>query len=64
MQRETDQKLDELVAIKRLLVLALLKSGLTQAQVAGALGVDRSQISRMFPKGSLSGLGRREKTDE
>ncbi len=61
---ETDQRLNELIAIKKLLVLALLKSGLTQTQVAGALNVDRSQISRMFPKATLTGLGGREKSDE
>ncbi len=60
MSGETDQRLQELIAIKKLLVLALLKSGLTQAQVAGALEIDRSQISRMFPKGTLTGLGRTE----
>lgn len=61
---EMDQRLNELIAIKKLLVLALLKSGLTQAQVAGALEIDRSQISRMFPKGTLTGIGTREKSDE
>jgi predicted XRE-type DNA-binding protein len=64
MRREMDQRLNELVAIKKLLVLALLNSGLSQTQVAGALDIDRSQISRMFPKGTLTGLGGREKSDE
>lgn len=63
VRQETDERLKELVAIKKLLVLALLKSGLTQTQVAGALEMDRSQISRMFPKGTLTGLGGREKAD-
>ncbi len=47
-----DPILEELVAIKRLLAFAIMKSGASQAQVATALGVDQSQISRMFPKGS------------
>lgn len=64
MRREMDQRLNELIAIKKLLVLALLKSGLTQAQVAGALEIDRSQISRMFPKGTLTGLGGRENSND
>ena len=55
----TDQSLKELIAIKKLLVLSLLNSGLTQSQVAGALDIDRSMISRMFPKGALTGLGKR-----
>lgn len=58
MQIEADQTIKELVAIRKLLVLALLRSGMTQSQVAGALGVDRSVVSRMFPKGILSKLGK------
>jgi hypothetical protein len=49
--RAGDPLLTELVTIKRLLVFALLKSGASQAQVAAALGVAQSQISRMFPDG-------------
>jgi DNA-binding transcriptional regulator LsrR (DeoR family) len=60
MRKETDQRLKELIAIKKLLVLALLNAGLTQSQVAGALEIDRSLVSRMFAKGTLSGLGKRE----
>ena len=43
--------LEELGAIKRLLVLALTKQELTQEQIAAALGVDRSVVSRMMSKG-------------
>jgi predicted XRE-type DNA-binding protein len=59
----TDQSLKELIAIRKLLVLALLNSGLTQTQVAGALDLDRSMISRMFPKGVLAGLGNNKGRD-
>lgn len=41
----------ELAEIKRLMVFTLLWQGATQEQVASALGIDRSQVSRMFPKG-------------
>jgi len=41
----------ELTAIKRLLIVALLKQGLSQKDVAVALNVNQSSISRMFPKG-------------
>ncbi len=60
--RPVDPVLTELVTIKRLLVFALLKSGASQAQVAAALGVAQSQISRMFPDaiGDLS-TGRRSR---
>jgi predicted XRE-type DNA-binding protein len=46
-----DPLLAELVAIKRLMVFALLKSGASQKHVATALGVDQSQVSRMYPGG-------------
>jgi predicted XRE-type DNA-binding protein len=46
-----DPILEELIAVKRLLVFALLRSGASQKQVATALGVDQSQVSRMFPGG-------------
>jgi predicted XRE-type DNA-binding protein len=41
----------ELVAIKKLLVLGLIRSGTSQRQIAKALGVNQSQISRLFPGG-------------
>jgi len=63
MTKETDPTLKELVAIRKLLVLGLLKSGLTQTQVASALEVDRSSISRMFGKGALSGISRNSASD-
>ncbi len=40
----------ELIDIKRLLVLKLLRDGATQSEIAAALGVGQSSISRMFPK--------------
>jgi DNA invertase Pin-like site-specific DNA recombinase len=39
----------ELDAIKRLLAVFLLKSGASHADVAKALGVDRTVVARMFP---------------
>lgn len=51
MATATDPIVEELVAIKRLLVFTLLWQGATQEQVASARGIDRSQVSRMFPKG-------------
>lgn len=44
-----DPVLAELTSIKRLLVFALLQQGMSQDQVAGALGIDQSVVSRMFP---------------
>ena len=42
--------LEELTAIKRLLIFALIKEGATQSLIAVALGTSQSQISKMFPK--------------
>jgi predicted XRE-type DNA-binding protein len=42
--------LRELEDIKHLLLLGLLRSGVSQAEVAKTLGVNQSSISRMFPR--------------
>lgn len=50
-QSADDQVLGELIAIKKLIVLALIDGGMSQEQVSVALGIDRSQVSRLFPGG-------------
>jgi predicted transcriptional regulator len=50
---EDNEILAELVAIKKLLVFALLRqpgSVSTQYDIAGALGISQAQVSRMFAK--------------
>jgi hypothetical protein len=54
MAGEQSDTVRELVAIKKLLVLALANSGMTQAQIAAALDIDRTGVGRMFPKGALA----------
>ena len=49
----SDPVLDELTAIKQLLVIALLRDGVQQNHIAKALGVSEASISRAFPKGLL-----------
>ncbi len=44
-----DPVVRELTGIKDLLSLFLLKSGASQVEVAKALGVDQSVVSRRFP---------------
>lgn len=44
-----DPMADGLDAIKRLLVLQLITSGVQATHIASALGVDQSVISRMVP---------------
>lgn len=56
MATEDSQTYKELVAIKKLLILALINSGMTHSQIAAALDIDRTSVGRMFPKGALSKL--------
>lgn len=53
MSGKSDDEVRELVTIRKLLVLGLLRSGMTQSQLGAALGVHRTQIGRMFPAGAL-----------
>jgi len=44
-----DPALKELDAIKRLLILMLIKAGASQGEIAMALHTDQANVSRMFP---------------
>ncbi|HLX71330.1 MAG TPA: hypothetical protein VKV04_17020 [Verrucomicrobiae bacterium] len=44
-----DTTLKELDAIKRLLILFLIKTGASQGEIAMALHTDQANVSRMFP---------------
>lgn len=50
--------LSELRAVKRLLILQCLQSGVKQGQVASMLGVSEATMSRMLPKGLSRSLSR------
>lgn len=41
---------DTIEDIRKLLIFALLRSGTSQAQIAAALNVNQSSISRLFPQ--------------
>jgi IS30 family transposase len=45
----SDDQLKELVTIRKLLILALVRSGMSQTQIGAALGVHQTTIARMFP---------------
>lgn len=49
-----DETLKELVTIRKLLILGLWRSGLSQTQIGAALGVHGTTIGRMFPAGALA----------
>lgn len=47
--KENDAIVKELDAIKRLLILFLIKAHTSQGEIAMALQVDQSIVSRLFP---------------
>lgn len=51
-----DPVLAELTAIKRLMVMTLLRTGASQTEVAAALGVGQSYVSGMFPNDVMKSL--------
>ncbi|MFD9899872.1 Trp family transcriptional regulator [Mesorhizobium sp. NPDC059025] len=50
--------LEELEALKKLMVLNMLEKGYSQSQIALTLGVGQATISRMFPNGVLKNRNR------
>lgn len=51
MEKQLDQLLDSMEQIKKLLILALLRDGASQTELAKTLGVSQSFVSRLFPAG-------------
>jgi hypothetical protein len=49
---------EELEQIKRLLVLLLLKQGVSQDEIGAALRVFRTTVGRMFPGHKIEPLGK------
>lgn len=58
MAKETDVLLDELRALKMLLILQLLRQGVKQGQIAAMLGVSERTMGRMLPKGIAKNLSK------
>lgn len=54
MTGPSDEQLKELITIRKLLILGLLRSGMSQTQIGAALGVHGTTIGRMFPTGALA----------
>lgn len=55
-KEKIDPILAELQMIRKLLILAVMRSGVTQSQMGGILGISQSQVSTMFPAGALAAL--------
>jgi len=52
MENKLDDLLESVDQIKRLLILALLRSGASQGDVAKGLGINQSSVSRLLAEGS------------
>lgn len=57
MEKQLDHLLESMDHIKKLLILALLRDGASQTELAKTLGVSQSFISKLFP----SGIGKQTK---
>ena len=51
MANEAEELAADIRAIKMLMILQLLRSGIRQSQIAAMLGVSEATMSRMLPKG-------------
>jgi DNA-binding transcriptional regulator LsrR (DeoR family) len=49
--KEADEFTADIRAIKMLMILQLLRSGVKQSQIAAMLGVSEATMSRMLPRG-------------
>jgi DNA-binding transcriptional regulator LsrR (DeoR family) len=54
----SSELLEEVRAVKALLILNALAQGCQQKHVASALGVSDATLSRMFPKGFAKEIGK------
>lgn len=52
---------DELAMVRKLMIIGLVRLGLTQDEIGSALGMHRTTIARMFPKGLLKEISDRTK---
>ena len=49
--KDAKSTIENLEAIKKLLVLQTLDAGYSQAQIGAALGISQASVSRLFPDG-------------
>jgi predicted transcriptional regulator len=55
-----EPKLAELIAIKKLIVFALIRSGAHQDQIAAVLATSQSSVSKLFGKGAFNDMKKRK----
>ena len=52
-EKQAAEIVDQLDALKKLMILNLLEKGFSQSQIALTLGVGQGTVSKMFPSGDL-----------
>lgn len=60
-KKRTKKSLDPLEAIKRLLILQLVRDGVTSEEIANVLGIDSSTIRRIAPASKVGKNGANKK---
>lgn len=58
MAKDGEDLSSDIRAIKMLMILQLLRSGVKQSQIAAMLGISEATMSRMLPKGIAKGLSK------
>ena len=58
MAKEKDELLEEIRALKMLMILQLLRQGIRQGQIAAMLGISNATMSRMIPKGTAKSVSK------
>lgn len=61
-KKQTDELIAEMRAVKKLLILQLLKAEVPQKQIASMLEVSEATMSRMIPRGTLAKKSRPKAT--
>ncbi|WFL76831.1 hypothetical protein P7228_12610 [Altererythrobacter arenosus] len=56
---ERKSELEELEMIRKLMIVGLIRLGLTQDELGSALGIHGTTIGRMFPKGLLKDIAKK-----
>jgi DNA-binding transcriptional regulator LsrR (DeoR family) len=51
LAKEAEEFAADIRAVKMLMILQLLRSGVKQSQIAAMLGISEATMSRMLPKG-------------
>jgi hypothetical protein len=62
-QATLEEVQEELGIANRLMIVSLIRGGIQQKDVAGAVGVSEGSLSKMFPKGLLKRVARSAKAE-